>query len=76
MPGGGQVLRIPGMDLRADGVVWGGSGNPAQGEEGKTKGDDDAFIFRKGDDGVGYYRVDRSATLFYKIPLLPNRTYG
>ena len=74
-PRNGQIIRIPGMDLRADSVVWGGTGNPAQGEEGKTKGEDDAFIFRKGDDGVGYYKVDRSATSLYTIPLLPNRTY-
>lgn len=72
---GGQVLRIPGIDLRYEGVVWGGSQNPSAGEEGTTKGKNDAFVFRKGEDGIGYYKVDQSATSFNTIPLVPNRTY-
>jgi hypothetical protein len=71
----GQVIRIPGLDLRKDGVLWGGSQNPSEGEEGATRGQSDAFIFRKGDDGIGYYKVDRSATSFNTIPLIPNRSY-
>jgi hypothetical protein len=72
---GGQVLRIQGIDLRTDAVVWGGSGSPSAGEEGKTRGEDDAFVFLKGEDGIGFYKVDRSATSFFTMPLLPNRSY-
>lgn len=74
-PRNGQIIRIPGIDLRGEGVLWGGSQNPSAGEEGNTRGQDDAFVFRKGEDGTGYYKVDRSATSFNTIPLVPNRTY-
>ncbi len=67
-PRGGQVLRIPGMDLRNEGVIWGAA-------QTKSEDPDDVPLFEKGDDGVGFYKVAESARSFSTMPLIPNRTY-
>ena len=72
---GGSIIRIPGLDLRQPGAKWAGSQITSNGEDGNKTDSIESFVYRKGKDGVGYYKIDRSNTSSYTIPLLPNRSY-
>ena len=74
-PRNGQVLRIPGLDLRQPGAMWAGSQKAGNGEDGKKTDSNTSFVYQEGADGTGYYKIDRSNTSLYTMPLVPNRSY-
>jgi len=76
-PRGGRVLRIPGFDLRLSGANFGSSGNPAadQGESGTVQSSSQGLSYQRGEDGIGYYMLDRSLTSLQTMTLIPNRSY-
>ncbi|MHC4404661.1 MAG: hypothetical protein ACYTG0_33835, partial [Planctomycetota bacterium] len=59
-PRGGEVLRIPAFDLRRPAAEW-------------TAGR--LFEHQKGDDGVGFYGINRTSFSANTVRLKPNRSY-